>query len=360
MGLCSSGLSEEDQKQKKATEEMDKKLRKDYLEREKIHKLLLLGAGESGKSTLFKQMITIYGKGFDEAERKTHIHVVHNNIMASVKSLLEAQRMFEEKLGSEYSLHPEVKPIADYLLTLKPDVLISPELAMRIDVVWKSPAITLTYQHRNQFQLNDSTEYFLKKVIDVADEKYVPSHQDVLRMRVRTTGIVEKSFVIDGNNFSMYDVGGQRNERKKWIHCFENVTAVLFVAAMHEYDMRLFEDENQNRMVEAVTLFEEIANSPFFSKTSMILFLNKRDLFAEKIGKSPLSQCELFKDYDGPEDYDSGSKVIQKAFTERIHGHDQNCYAHVTCATDTNQCKIVFNSVKDIVIRRSLKEGGIL
>jgi hypothetical protein len=62
-------------------------------------------------------------------------------------------------------------------------------------------------------------------------------------------GIVENDFVIEGNKFKMFDVGGQRNERKKWIHCFENVTAVMFVAAISEYDQMLYEDESTNRVV---------------------------------------------------------------------------------------------------------------
>jgi hypothetical protein len=72
---------------------------------------------------------------------------------------------------------------------------------------------------------------------------YIPSEQDVLHARAPTTGIVENHFEIDGNAFKMFDVGGQRNERKKWIHCFENVTAVLFVAALSEYNQVLYEDE---------------------------------------------------------------------------------------------------------------------
>lgn len=54
-------------------------------------------------------------------------------------------------------------------------------------------------------------------------------------------------YEIDGSTFEMYDVGGQRNERKKWIHCFDNVTAVIFVAALSEYDQCLFEDASTNR-----------------------------------------------------------------------------------------------------------------
>ena len=92
----------------------------------------------------------------------------------------------------------------------------------------------------------------------IQQPNFIPDAQDILRCRVRTTGIVETSFLIDENIFKMFDVGGQRNERKKWIHCFENVTAVIFVAAISEYDQQLYEDENANRMVEALNLFEEI------------------------------------------------------------------------------------------------------
>ena len=79
--------------------------------------------------------------------------------------------------------------------------------------------------------------------------------------------------------FRIFDVGGQRNERRKWIHAFDNVNAVVFVAAMSEYDQVLFEDETQNRMEEALQLFDQIINSKWFKTTSMILILNKKDLF---------------------------------------------------------------------------------
>lgn len=95
----------------------------------------------------------------------------------------------------------------------------------------------------------------------------------------------------------MFDVGGQRSERKKWIHCFENVTTILFLVAISEYDQLLFEDETVNRMQEALTLFDSICNSRWFIKTSIILFLNKIDRFKEKLPVSPMQN--YFNDYDG-------------------------------------------------------------
>lgn len=131
----------------------------------------------------------------------------------------------------------------------------------------------------------------------IADPKFIPTNQDVLRSRVKTTGIIETTFHIDELVYRMFDVGGQRSERKKWIHCFENVTAIVFMVAVSEYDQVLVEDESVNRMQEALTLFDSICNSKWFVKTSIILFLNKIDLFKEKLVRSPMGK--YFPDYTG-------------------------------------------------------------
>jgi hypothetical protein len=56
----------------------------------------------------------------------------------------------------------------------------------------------------------------------------------------------------------MVDVGGQRSERRKWIHCFENVTSIIFLVALSEYDQILFESENEVRyFYELITLCAE-------------------------------------------------------------------------------------------------------
>ena len=114
---------------------------------------------------------------------------------------------------------------------------------------------------------------------------------------MRSTGIDEAEFEFDDLEFKMLDVGGQRSERRKWIHCFDCVTAVLFCASLNEYDQVLREDDSQNRMKESILLFDEICNSPWFRETAFILFLNKTDLFREKVTRVPLSIC--FPNYKG-------------------------------------------------------------
>jgi hypothetical protein len=104
-------------------------------------------------------------------------------------------------------------------------------------------------------------------------------------------------FNVRNLNYRVFDMGGQRSERKKWIHCFEDVTTILFIVAISEYDQALFEDESVNRMSEAFTLFDAICNSPWFTSTPMILFMNKSDLLQEKLKSNPIEK--YFGDYTG-------------------------------------------------------------
>jgi hypothetical protein len=130
------------------------------------------------------------------------------------------------------------------------------------------------------------------------------------------------------------------------------------VAAISAFDLTLFEDDRVNRMAEALKVFEEILNSPWFKQTSMILFLNKRDLFAEKIKRVKLR--DYFPDYTGENNYEEAVKYIISIFHAKNQNPDRTIYTHVTCATDSSNVQAVFNAVKDIIIKRSLQEGGLL
>lgn len=113
---------------------------------------------------------------------------------------------------------------------------------------------------------------------------------------------------------SMFDVGGQRSERKKWIHCFEGVTSIIFCVALSEYDQVLLEEDKQNRMLESLIVFESVINSRWFLRTSIVLFLNKIDLFRAKLPKVPLSQ--FFPDFSGGDDPGKAAKYILWRFNQ--------------------------------------------
>jgi len=351
MGVCASGPSGAEKLEFTKSKKLDTDLRKDHQTDMLVHKLLLLGSGESGKSTLYKQMITLYGKGFSEDERRGYVTIVWKNVIEAMRQLCIQSR------GISLS-SPEVETIRHTFSELKDEEELTPQLGANVARLWKETAILAAYDRRAHFQLPDSASYFFVNAERVARKDFVPTNDDILRARVRTTGIVENKFEVERNHFQIFDVGGQRNERKKWIHCFEGVTAVLFVCAVSEYDQTCFEDETTNRMAEALTLFGEISNSQFFKTSSIILFLNKRDLVAEKIQHVPLKTC--FLDYEGKDEYEEAIKYIQQQFEARCDDKTKAIYSHVTCATDKSNVNAVFNAVKDIVIRQSLQEGGLV
>jgi len=359
MGLCGSSESnmtpeerERAKNERQRSKDLERQAQQDHQLESAINKLLLLGAGESGKSTLFKQMISIYGLGFPESERKTYEPIIYNNIITSMQTLVNAAPDHGGPVACPESLQ--------FVKDMAQDAQIDTTNVHHFKNLWSDAGIQQAFENRSSFQLTDSAKYFFDKIDQIGVDNYLPSEQDVLRSRVRTTGIVENNFEIDSNQFKMFDVGGQRNERKKWIHCFENVTAVLFVGVLSEYDLVLYEDEKMNRMEETLNLFDEICNSRWFRETSIILFLNKRDMFEEKIQKVPLKVCPVFADYCGANDYASGCDLISEAFQSKNRNPEKVIYSHVTCATDTSNVAAVFNAVKDIIIRKSLGEAGLV
>jgi len=362
MGLCGSSSSdahltpEEREKAKLAkarSKALEKKAEQDRDADLEIFKLLLLGAGESGKSTLFKQMVAIYGKPVSDVERKAVEPIIYNNVVTSMQMLVTQSVRWG---GGVIGCSDSVKVIQE----LNNDSLIDNSNREHFKKLWADPVIRTTYEHRSHFQLLDSSVYFFEKLDELGQPGYMPSDQDILRCRVRTTGIVEQEFQINGERFKLFDVGGQRNERKKWIHCFEGVTAVLFLGVLSEYDLTLYEDETMNRMEETLTIFDEICNSSYFTKTSIILFLNKKDVFQEKIKTVPLNVCPCFKNYTGANTYEAGCTLIENAFHAKNKNPNKLIYAHVTCATDTNNMKVVLHAVNDIIIRGRLGAAGFV
>jgi len=348
-----------DKKSVEESKKIDKEIATDISTDANLLKLLLLGAGESGKSTLFKQMIQLYGKGFDEEMRKSYTQRIQKNLVGSLKTLVKQSDSLPEEFKcaleeSNASSKAWMNDFKDGEAVIPTDSL----FAEHCKKLWADQGLKNTFKCRARFQCIDSAPHFFERVDAICSKDYVPSYQDVLMCRARTTGIVETEFVVNGKAFKMMDVGGQRSERKKWIHCFEGVTAVIFVAAINEYDQTLYEDLKTNRLEEALSLFHEICNSKWFLNSSMLLFLNKRDLFAEKIKQVDLH--DSFPEYDGGLDYDKATDFIKKKFlAQNDKPESMTIYTHITCATDADNVSFTFNAVRNILIEGSLKNCGL-
>eukprot|EP00050_Salpingoeca_kvevrii_P010881 m.11122 g.11122 ORF g.11122 m.11122 type:complete len:349 (+) comp3131_c0_seq1:674-1720(+) len=334
---------------------IDRALRKQAKVTAREMKLLLLGTGESGKSTLIKQMQIIYGKGFDEDDRRGFTVLVYRNILQSMKNMLDALDRFHMTLEDK-SLESRAYDLLDI------PVASFSEMNQVKDIIaslWADGAIKKVYAKRNLYQLSDSTKYYLNDLARITTPGYIPTVQDVLRARMPTTGIHEFMFDLEQVVFRMLDVGGQRSERRKWIHCFQDVTAVIFIAAASEFDQVLVEEDSVNRMAESVALFDHIINYPVFDRASFILFLNKDDILEEKVAAGSHIE-DYFEGYEGKRgDLEDTRNFITRLYLER-KPDAKDVYYRFTKATDTENIKFVFGVVRSHLLRANMRSFNIM
>lgn len=385
----------------------------------KIYKLLLLGTGESGKSTIFKQMQILHEEGFSDAEEQTFRHVLRANLVDSMQVLLTGI----ENLGFDLELKESEECARGFknLDTLGGEFWV-PEITAWTKQLWEiEPVLKRVFysDERAKLQILDSAQYFFENVQRFQSTTFKPSKDDILRARLRTSGIVERNFVLkndkndkhEGHTFRFLDVGGQRNERRKWIHCFSDVTALLFITAISEFDQTLYEDEDKNRLLESMEEFDKVCNQyQHFKNSAIILFLNKVDLFEEKIKRSTKGLAIMFPDYN---DFKAEEEKVEKDEVQKAKFFikskyldyvvrfecSKNClregkrvtfkkgqscplcnglpankeaqqeseiqltnrlFCHLTQATDTEHIKTVFSDVKQVVIAQSLSKMGMM
>ncbi|XP_076330386.1 guanine nucleotide-binding protein G(s) subunit alpha isoform X1 [Tachypleus tridentatus] len=320
-------------------------------------------------------MRILHVSGFTEEEKKEKIESIKKNIRDAILTISDAMSTLVPPVPLE---NPENQWRVDYMQDVASSLNFDypSEFYQHTEALWKDKGVQAAYERSNEYQLIDCAKYFLDRVSIIKQPDYTPTEQDILRCRVLTSGIFETKFTVDKVNFHMFDVGGQRDERRKWIQCFNDVTAIIFVTASSSYNMVLREDASQNRLKESLELFKSIWNNRWLRTISVILFLNKQDLLAEKIkaGKSKLEDYFLeFVQYQTPLDAvvepGEDSEVVRAKYFIRdeflristASGDGKHyCYPHFTCAVDTENIRRVFNDCRDIIQRMHLRQYELL
>ena len=208
--------------------------------------------------------------------------------------------------------------------------------------------IRTAYARSREFQLPDSAEYYFKSVDRLAAPDYTPTDADILFTPSHTTGFNEVVFQSQNERFRVVDVGGQRSERRKWVQCFQDVSAVIFCAALSEYDLTLFEKSDENRTQESLRLFRDVCASKWFTNSHIFLFLNKKDLFDSKVAYSPLAT--YFPQYTGPNEPGPAAKFMKELFLNTAKC-PRDVSVFFTCATNSENIKQVFTAVQATLVQ---------
>ncbi|KJA20858.1 hypothetical protein HYPSUDRAFT_141607 [Hypholoma sublateritium FD-334 SS-4] len=350
MGTCMSApagvdITEED---KKLHREAEKQLKEAKAKMASQVKVLLLGSGDSGKSTVLKQMRLIHKLPFSPSEIEHYRQLVFDNLTRGLRYVLDAMEDMELQVAEENQGYLE---LIDGVRDVGDGEPFPREYYEPLKILWEDPNVQKAFERGNEAALPENLTYFYSDLDRLFGEDYQPTEQDIVHCRARTIGITETTFHLREHEMMMVDVGGQKSERRKWIHCFQDVTSILFLVSLSGYDQCLVEDKDANQMQDAMTIWDSICHSQWFKQTSVILFLNKDDLFVKKVQTSDIKN--FFPDFDGAaNDPKAGREYFKRRFgrlaAKAGRSKEREIYIHVTTATDTALLRVVMAAVEGI------------
>ncbi|CEO99818.1 hypothetical protein PBRA_007552 [Plasmodiophora brassicae] len=266
---------------------------------------LFLGIGDSGKTTFCKQLRILHGVPYPREELVLIKQSIHNLIVHDVGKLVSA--------------------------------------SSNADVM----------------------EKILKKfATDISVE--FPAHVNDARAKVRKWASSGTLPPVVDEEIRIVDVGGQRSERRKWMHQFSAASIIMYVASLSDYNQLCPEDGKTTRLLEALRVFQEVCSSPALSNVGIVVFFNKCDLFKDKLRIAP------FKDhvagYEGDGSYDSACGYMEALYRQtamRAFHTSRSPSSRVvnfffTTAVDKKNVQHVFYSVRDIIVRSQLNSDGLI
>ncbi|KAA8581351.1 hypothetical protein FQN60_002932 [Etheostoma spectabile] len=288
--LLNSGEVEQVRKSK----EIDRCLSREKTYVKRLVKILLLGAGESGKSTFLKQMRIIHGQDFDQQAREDFRATIYSNVIKGVRVLVDAREKLHIPWGD-----PENQKHGDSLMAFNTrsakmangqlETPVFLQYLPAIKALWDDSGIQNAYDRRREFQLGESVKYFLDNLDKLGE-------------------------------------------------------------------LVLMEDRQTNRLRESLDIFETIVNNRVFVNVSIILFLNKTDLLEEKVKSVPLK--DYFAEYTGQEHNlpDVQAFMVECFRDKRRDATQKQLYHHFTTAINTENIRLVFRDVKDTILHDNLKQ----
>jgi len=163
--------------------------------------------------------------------------------------------------------------------------------------------------------------------------------------------------------FRIFDVGGQRSLRQKWVPYFDDVDAIIFLAPISAFDQYLAEDRRINRLADSFELWTSVVSNKLLQKTNMILFLNKTDIMQAKLAAGIKLSNYLPSYGRRPNDFDSASRYLKNQFSSIMKQSSPTprvLYCHLTKVIDTRTTTYVLTGIKDMLMRLNLQQMQLL
>eukprot|EP01084_Bolivina_argentea_P260913 440768_1 len=360
------------------------RLYNEYQNTQPFKSILLLGPRGVGKNTIFEQFKIIYGY-HSQQERLSYVSHIRQQIILNMNELL--QRCNIHHLSTDAQVAARQFHNIDHG-TSNCDIISS------IKILWDQPLI------QNICISDGLTNYccFFNDIDLIFSAHYIPNDIHIIKMKKPIqTKVMQQTVRIKGCEYQLINPCGQQSSLKKYIPYFIDVNVVIFVASLADYDSKMNEKhldllvigyiniiydfvnipedlislikqfcdiEDGYIMQQQIDMFKDIVNSHWFNQNNcgIFLFLNKKDIFAEKIQNKPLNKFSLYADYNGNEDssYDEGICYFRRKFQAVLNNKQKQIFSYATCATDRDHIEMVFNDITHAVIECGLVCEGLL
>lgn len=315
-------------------------------------KVLLLGSGECGKTTIWKQLKIADCGGFDENEREIFIPGIKLAILSDMKLVLEG--LTELGVTIPNNLENSKETLDALFQENLTDESLTIEIADIIHEVWNDPQIQHIYKQvfYESCGIGENAPYFFENVKRISEDDYMPTDEDILKIRIRTTGMSSMPFIINHNiKLLLVDLGGQISERGKWRNGFRNTNYIMYVISLSDFDQKCF-DSDDYRTNDSLSLFQEIVNQENLKTMPFFLILNKTDLFKLKLG-DPQSQPQFkraYPDFEGEVssvNYEECLDHIKKTYLKKAEKRQKGAEIMPieTCAMDKDSISDLFQKI---------------
>eukprot|EP01084_Bolivina_argentea_P260914 440769_1 len=350
-----------------------------------ISQILLLGPKGAGKNTLFEQLKIIHGPGHNQQERLSYVSHIRQQIILNMNELL--QRCHIHQLSCDAQVAARQFHNIDHETS-------NCDMISLIKILWKEHLI-------QNICISDRLHnycYFFDQIDLIFATDYIPNDTHIINIKKPIhTKVIEQTFVVYNWEYHIINPCGQQSSWKKYIPYFTNINGIIFVASLADYDSKMNEKhldllvigyiniiydfvnipedlislikqfcdiEDGYIMQQQIDMFKDIVNSHWFNQNNcgIFLFLNKKDIFAEKIQNKPLNKFSLYADYNGNEDssYDEGICYFRRKFQAVLNNKQKQIFSYATCATDRDHIEMVFNDITHAVIECGLVCEGLL
>ncbi|EIN08754.1 G-alpha-domain-containing protein [Punctularia strigosozonata HHB-11173 SS5] len=237
--------------------------------------------------------------------------------------------------------------------------------------LWEDEIVQAVLRQR-RVRPQERAGFFLDDLDRIAQRDYEPSDDDVLRARLRTTGVQEHRLAFEEGGFLassiapewvIYDVGGCRTSRQTWLPYFEDLNAIIFLAPISCFDEWLAEDPRVNRLEDSFVLWKSICSTKLLQNVQLILFMNKVDLLTKKLQAGVEVNKYLPSFADRPLQTTAVVKYLRNKFRDILHQRSPSArefYGYPTSVIDTKATKDTIKSIRDGILLKQLRSTSLL